>query len=273
VTRPRIVYIHGAGPQEHRAILKRRLDELLFGSNQLDDSIMAYYADILNIEPAIPEFLEGIEGAGVPEPDPPEARALDAAFTQRALVAAAADAQAAGVGEAGEDGLEGVNLFDPVFTIVASIASTDVIDYLFHDAGEQIRERVSAAIPGNEPIVVLAHSLGTIVAYDVLASRDDLDVRLLLTLGSPLGVGNVQRRIGDRSGPPARVPDHVAVWQNRCDPLDPVALEPTLADEFLPAGFVQDGLVDNEVGLANHDLTGYVSTPEVRALIAGAMAG
>ena len=118
MARPRIVYIHGAGPQEHRAILKRRLDELLFGANQLDGSIMAYYADILNVEPAIPDFLEGIEGAGVPEPDPPEARALDAAFTQRALIAAAADAQAAG-GVAGEDGLEGVNLFDPVFTIVA----------------------------------------------------------------------------------------------------------------------------------------------------------
>ena len=54
VTSPRIVYIHGAGPQEHRAILKRRLDELLFGGNQGERSIMAYYSDILNVEPEIP---------------------------------------------------------------------------------------------------------------------------------------------------------------------------------------------------------------------------
>jgi len=285
VTKPRIVYIHGAGPQEHRAILKRRLDELLFGGNQGERSIMAYYSDILNVEPEIPGGLEGLQPGGAPGAEPPEARALETAFRTRAAEAAAADAGGGGAagdggGEPGDgaadpdgDVLEGVHFFDPVFQIVASIASTDVIQYLFHEAGQEIRDRVSAAIPGGEPIVVLAHSLGTVVAYDVLASRDDLDVRLLLTLGSPLGVGNVQERIGDRSGPPARIPAHVAAWENRCDPLDPVALEPTLADEFVPAGFVRDGLVDNEVGLANHDLTGYVSTSEARALIAGAMAG
>ena len=169
--------------------------------------------------------------------------------------------------------LEGVRFPDPLFTVVASIASSDVINYLFQDAGELIRDRVNAAIPGNEPIVVIAHSLGTIVAYDVLSDRHDVDVRLLLTLGSPLGIGNVQRRIGDGSGPPAKVPPRVAEWHNLADPLDPVALELTLADEFVPAGFVQDALVDNEIGLVNHDLIGYLATPEVQDLIGRAMAG
>ena len=267
MTRPRIVYVHGAGPQEHRTILKRRIDGALFGANQLDQSIMAYYGDILNLEPPIPGPFEAAA---------PEIAELELAFLNRATAVAAADAAngAPPVDPGGIPGpLEGVNFPDPVFTVVASIASTDVINYLFHDAGQQIRDRVSASIPGNEPIVVLAHSLGTIVAYDVLSERTDLDVRLFLTLGSPLGVGNVQERIGDRSGPPASVPPNVAAWQNRADPLDPVALELTLADEFLPAGFVEDGLVDNEIGLVNHDLIGYLSTSEIKELIAAAMTG
>ena len=267
MTRPRIVYVHGAGPQEHRSIMKRRIDEALFGANQLEQSVMAYYADILNVEPPIPAPFEAAE---------PEIAELESAFLNRATAVAAADAATGGapVDPIAVPGpLEGVNFPDPVFTVVASIASTDVINYLFRDAGEQIRDRVSGAIPGNEPIVVLAHSLGTIVAYDVLSERTDLDVRLFLTLGSPLGVGNVQRRIGDRSGPPAKVPPNVAAWHNRADPLDPVALELTLADEFDPAGFVEDGLVDNEIGLVNHDLIGYLATNEVRELIAQAMAG
>ena len=189
MTRPRIVYVHGAGPQEHRTIMKRRIDEVLFGANQLEQSIMAYYADILNAEPPIAAPFEALD---------PEIADLELAFLNHATAVAAADA-AAGPG-ALPGGLEGVNLPDPVFTVVASIASTDVINYLLRDAGVQIRDRVSAAIPGNEPIVVVAHSLGTIVAYDVLSERTDLDVRLFLTLGCPLGVGNVQKRIGDRSG-------------------------------------------------------------------------
>jgi hypothetical protein len=262
VTQPRIIYVHGAGPQEHRAIVKRRLDQALFGANQLDRTALAYYADIIYGEPEIPGPLEAGD---------PDAAEIEATFLARATAVAAADAT-----EGGPDGgpapIEGISLPDPAFLILASLASSDVIKYLIGDAGPRLRERVSDAIPDGEPLIVVAHSLGTIVTYDVLASRADLDVRLLVTVGCPLGINNVQRRIGDRTGPPASIPACVDTWLNFADALDPVALELTLADEFRPADFIVDAIVDNHA-LLNHDLVGYLETPEVRAAVATALAG
>lgn len=258
---PRIVYVHGAGPQEQRDLLKRRLDAHLFGANQLDRTVMAYYSDILHEEPAPPGALEAAS---------PEAAELTAQFFAHADEVAAADVESPdGSGIPGP--FEGVTLPDPAFRIVARVASTDVVDYLFGDRGEEIRTRVGAAIPAGEPLVVLAHSLGTIVAFDVLSQLADRDVRLFVTVGSPLGIGNVQRRIGDRSGPPAAVPSCVERWLNFADPRDPVALERTLADEFDPVDFVVDTAVDNRA-LLNHDLTGYLDTPAVQGAIRAVVA-
>lgn len=259
MARPRIIYIHGAGPQEHRQIQKRRIDEALFHANQLDATVLAYYSDISHVEPDMPPPFEAVE---------PDAIALEAAFQARATEVAAAAAVAEGGATPGP--FEGVTLPDPAFRIVASIASADVIAYLFGDIGTEIRSRVSAAIPAGEPLIVIAHSLGTIVAYDVLAERPELDVRLLITLGSPLGIGNVQRRLGDRSGPPAPIPACVAAWLNFADALDPVALELSLSDEFEPPNFVVDTIVENRA-LLNHDLVGYLVTDEVRGAVAGAL--
>jgi hypothetical protein len=119
--------------------------------------------------------------------------------------------------------------------------------------------------------VVLAHSLGTIVAYDVLAQLPPGSVPVLITAGSPLGLSNVQRRIGDRTGPPAPIPASVAAWHNFADRFDPVALEATLADEFLPAGVITDTAVDND-SLLNHDLTGYLDTAALRDAVRLALA-
>ena len=88
--------------------------------------------------------------------------------------------------------------------------------------------------------MVLAHSLGTIVAYDVLAGLPTGTVPVLITAGSPLGLQNVQRRIGDHTGPPAKFPASVGRWHNFADPFDPVAFEGTLADEFVPPGGIDD---------------------------------
>lgn len=54
-----------------------------------------------------------------------------------------------------------------------------------------VRERVREALLRHRPEVVLAHSLGSVVAYEALhelSAEGELDVRLLLTLGSPLAL-------------------------------------------------------------------------------------
>lgn len=54
-----------------------------------------------------------------------------------------------------------------------------------------VRERVRADMLRHRPDVVVAHSLGSVVAYEVLHElAGQLDVRLFLTLGSPLALPN-----------------------------------------------------------------------------------
>ena len=55
--------------------------------------------------------------------------------------------------------------------------------------GVAVREYVSDRIAQVRPDVVIAHSLGTRVAIDALAAlQPEVQPRLLLTLGSPLGI-------------------------------------------------------------------------------------
>ncbi|MFG2129959.1 serine peptidase [Streptomyces sp. NPDC048751] len=54
---------------------------------------------------------------------------------------------------------------------------------------EAVRERVRTALVRHRPDVVVAHSLGSVVAYEALHDlAGELDVRLFLTLGSPLAL-------------------------------------------------------------------------------------
>ena len=116
--------------------------------------------------------------------------------------------------------------------------------------------------------VYAAIALGTIITYDVLseAAFADFDIPLLITLGCPLGIENVQKRLRNGKGRPNPTPRAARAWTNFGDRFDPVAIERTLRDEFSPADFVRDESVNNPAR-NNHDLTGYLSIPLVRTAI------
>ncbi|MFD5338383.1 hypothetical protein [Streptomyces hawaiiensis] len=90
-----------------------------------------------------------------------------------------------------------------------------------------VRERVRGALLRHRPDVVVAHSLGSVVAYEVLHElADELDVRLLLTLGSPLALPHaVFHRLDPlpRDGKGAK-PAGVRRWVNVADAGDFVAV-------------------------------------------------
>ena len=115
--------------------------------------------------------------------------------------------------------------------------------------------------------VLVAHSLGTVVAYEVLCAHRDLPVRTLVTLGSPLGIPvlrpHVQPSIAQS---PAPWPSGLAMWFNIADRTDIVALEKRLASVF--GDQVQDRLVQN--GATMHCVRPYLTAPETgRAIVAG----
>ena len=81
---------------------------------------------------------------------------------------------------------------------------------------------------GDDTRVLLGHSLGSIVAYEV-AHRLDRPLPLLVTLGSPLGVETL---VLQRLRPPASFPSQVSRWVNVADRDDLVAAEPNLTNLF-----------------------------------------
>jgi hypothetical protein len=90
------------------------------------------------------------------------------------------------------------------------------------------RDEVARALRSRPTTIVLAHSLGSVVTYEALWAHPELDVELLVTLGSPLALpGAVFPRLlpapeTDRG----RRPPGVRRWINLADPGDLVALPP-----------------------------------------------
>ncbi len=75
--------------------------------------------------------------------------------------------------------------------LFVAVCFPEVARYLATDdapARTQAREHVATTIAERQARVVIAHSLGTVVAYETLHAHPDLEVDLLVTLGSPLAL-------------------------------------------------------------------------------------
>ncbi len=105
----------------------------------------------------------------------------------------------------------------------------EVARYLHADeARKASRDTVAAAIRTHRPSVVLAHSLGSVVAYEALWHNDDLELDRLITLGSPLALPHA---VFPRLTPApvdglGRRPPNVQRWVNIADPGDLIAIPP-----------------------------------------------
>ena len=126
---------------------------------------------------------------------------------------------------------------------------------------------VADALEDNKACVVVAHSLGSVVAYNVLRNkRGGLPVPLLVTLGSPLGLKAIRRQFV-----PLRHPAVVERWLNAFDPRDVVALNPLDAQNFRI-----DPLVENHTAVDNHTsnrhgIAGYLDDPLVANRLLGVL--
>jgi hypothetical protein len=139
---------------------------------------------------------------------------------------------------------------------------------------DQIQQRCCAAI-GPDTEVVVAHSLGSVVAYEALCAHPGWNVQGLITLGSPLGIRNI---IFDRLQPAPRRsegswraawPTQLTSWANIADRADFVALVKRLGPLFGES--VADLQISN--GTRMHQVTRYLTAAETGAAIAGALGG
>lgn len=151
----------------------------------------------------------------------------------------------------------------------------DVRDFFYDEAkreamAESLRERLRV---GGGPFVVVAHSQGTMIAYDVLSRLDpkEFQVPLFVTIGSPLGVQEVQDQIRRITGR-LEVPGCVGIWLNVADPTDPVATDGSLSGEYGAPGMVNDRRIHNlDAPRHPHSGSGYLGHPEVYAAIRAAV--
>jgi hypothetical protein len=105
-------------------------------------------------------------------------------------------------------------------------------------ARRMLKAPLLAAAEGGNPVLLIAHSMGSVIAYDSLwelSQGDYAGMRLdmLLTMGSPLGQRYMQKRLrgADRQGAD-RYPSNIRHWKNLSAVGDLTALERHLADDF-----------------------------------------
>ncbi|CAO4148406.1 Lecithin:cholesterol acyltransferase [Methylorubrum aminovorans] len=122
-------------------------------------------------------------------------------------------------------------------------------------------------------ILLVAHSMGSVIAYDVLRlmEREDPSMRVehLVTAGSPLGLAKVKLKFEAEHGA-IRVPNNVSAWTNLADGEDVVAIMGALGEDYGPSDMgvrVTDRRVVNGYrrpeGEPNpHKSYGYLRTPE-----------
>jgi hypothetical protein len=131
------------------------------------------------------------------------------------------------------------------------------------------QEAVDAVVTADTRVIV-AHSLGSVVAYEALhryaSSANWANVHTLVTLGSPLGIRNL---IFDRLSPApengkGKWPSLLRRWTNISDDSDVVALQKLLRD-FFPGG-IADMRIDNEAYA--HDAMPYLTARETGGAIA-----
>lgn len=120
-----------------------------------------------------------------------------------------------------------------------------------------VRDEINRIVAGElteAPTVVVGHSLGSVVAYNVLRSdQRGLRVPLYLTVGCPLGIRAIRDNLV-----PLRFPQPVGAWYNAFDTRDVVALYPLDGANFPVTPAIENyGMVDNQTD-NRHGIAGYL---------------
>ncbi len=116
-------------------------------------------------------------------------------------------------------------------------------------ARDRLKGALRGAFEAGRPLLLLAHSMGSVIAYDTLwelsrVDESDVAVDLFLTTGSPLGQNLVQRHLrGKGLSGPDRYPANIRRWVNIAAFGELTAIDRRLRNDF--AAMVRDGLVSD----------------------------
>ena len=147
-------------------------------------------------------------------------------------------------------------------------------------AKEIIRKKVAKIILShkNDEIFLIAHSMGSIIAYDVLKFIiPDIKINTFVTIGSPLGLPIVRSKIAaemnnhEVKNKKLQTPDNIVKnWFNFSDPEDKVAINYDLNDNYYankkgvqPIDFIIHNNYEMDSVRNPHKSFGYLRTKEL----------
>jgi subtilisin family serine protease len=292
-----IVYVHGIGNKPTAEVLRCQWDRALFDVQLGDSSRLAYWVDRTLYPtaeggtcggpdmtlPAAAGMAARAAALGAPT-DPPERliEALEDNPARQAVLRAIA-----GRLEEGARQIVQTSAGQPSVRILpggrltrrwlarwlTDLMLPDVHAYLFDRSA---RERMLDALAdrlrgGGEPFVVIGHSLGSVIAYELLRRfrPGDCKVALFVTLGSPLGMQEIRDHLAQDGR--LSTPECVEAWYDFADDLDPVTIG-RVAGNYGPNAThkaeVKEIRVRNTERATNpHSGTGYLATAAVRTCV------
>ncbi len=178
-------------------------------------------------------------------------------------------------------------------TLPEEVRSTaQEIDRYFNNAGnvartirDQLKQVLRPLLEQRREVLLIGHSLGSVIAYDTLwelSHQDGVTGKIdFLTLGSPMGLHYMQRRLlGMKGHYEKSYPGLIRRWQNFAAEGDVTSLNKNLKAVFAP--MLEQGLVDSiedhchgiynffrsDEGLNCHRSYGYLVNPAVGSIIA-----
>jgi hypothetical protein len=138
----------------------------------------------------------------------------------------------------------------------------DVFLYTRRPVVQQAIDKIVTDTMPDSPTVIVGHSLGSVVAYNVAVTRNPSFTTLFLTVGSPLGLPAVRNNLG-----PLQNPSGKKGWTNAYDPQDVVALYPLDRRHFgVTPAITNHGNVQNWTQ-NRHGIVGYLDDKVVAARI------
>lgn len=166
-----------------------------------------------------------------------------------------------------------LHLIDPAIRRITRALLNDVYLYFYGGAGsgdirDAILARMDAIVREMKPHIVIAHSWGSVIAYDYFTNRGyGGQIEALITAGCPLGQQYIQDHIGASAFPPG-----VHRWLNVFDAMDPATWpdrriandlpgprgERLIRDVEIPSVYDEDGKRDP------HSWYGYLSCEAVQ---------
>lgn len=274
----KLLFIHGIAQQDYSEkqlltiwtdhLLDHGLDPVKLRSAELE---MAYFGDRLH------QWAQGDEHGHVamgPTMQSPElafvSKALDEIAKANALnedeiemlaSEAAIEGGARAIGQStwlGRRAVAIVSLLERISPLRGRIVAKVVRQAYVYLANGNARKDIDDLVRprfGTGEVVVVSHSLGTVIAFNLLrelsAAGAPIKVPLFVTLGSPLAITEVQRWVRGSFD----IPKVVTTWANFYDEGDPVTLGRPLGANF--ASGIIDTVVDNNTD-NGHSIAGYL---------------